>query len=122
MKQTPPGWPRASSALAYERAAEAIDWLSKAFGFEVKLKVPGEGGRIEHAELVFGEALFMVGDPKPERTPYRKAPSEIGGVNTQSILIYVDDVEAHCTRARAAGAKITTEIATHDYGEDYWTD
>jgi uncharacterized glyoxalase superfamily protein PhnB len=38
------------------------------------------------------------------------------------MMVYVDDVEAHCKRARAAGAKIVEEPATHDYGEEYWTD
>ena len=34
----------------------------------------------------------------------------------------VDDVEAHCAQARAAGARITDEPQVHDYGEDYWAD
>jgi uncharacterized glyoxalase superfamily protein PhnB len=37
-------------------------------------------------------------------------------------MVYVDDVEAHCAKARAAGATITTEPKTSDYGADYWTD
>ena len=35
--------------------------LCAAFGFEVRLKIEGEGGRIEHSELEFGEGLIMVG-------------------------------------------------------------
>jgi uncharacterized glyoxalase superfamily protein PhnB len=54
-------WPSVSSALFYEDAAAAIDWLCRAFGFEVRLKVEGEGGRIEHSELTFGNGLIMVG-------------------------------------------------------------
>ena len=122
MKPTPPGWPRASSALCYERAAEAIDWLARAFGFEVRLKIDGENGTIVHRELVFGDAVFMLGDARRSEQPQRMAPSELGGKNTQSIMVYVDDVEAHCARARAAGATITSEIESHDYGELYWTD
>jgi uncharacterized glyoxalase superfamily protein PhnB len=37
-------------------------------------------------------------------------------------MVYVDDVDAHCARARAAGAKIDHEPSLHDYGEDYWAD
>jgi uncharacterized glyoxalase superfamily protein PhnB len=123
MKPTPPGWPRISTALYYEDASTAIDWLCRAFGFEVRLKVEGDGGRIEHSELTFGEGLIMVsGIDKREKFPHIKAPSEIGGGNTQSMMVYVDDVEAHCKRAREAGAKIVVEPATHDYGEDYWVD
>jgi uncharacterized glyoxalase superfamily protein PhnB len=38
------------------------------------------------------------------------------------MMVYVDDVEEHCKRARGAGAKIVSEPETHDYGGDYWTD
>ncbi len=126
MKPTPPGWPRISTALYYDDVATAIDWLCKAFDFEVRLKVEGEGGRIEHSELVYGDGLVMIGsgpsDDKRAKFPYRRAPSEVGGGNTQNMMVYVDDVEAHCARARAAGATITTALKTTDYGEDYWED
>jgi uncharacterized glyoxalase superfamily protein PhnB len=124
MKPTPPGWPRISSTLYYEDAAAAIDWLCRAFGFEVQLKVVGDNGRIEHSELVFGGGLIMVGEPrgKEDRFPYFRCPSQVGGGNTQNMMVYVDDVEAHCRRARAAGARIEQEIAVHDYGEEYWAD
>jgi uncharacterized glyoxalase superfamily protein PhnB len=122
MKPTPPGWPRISSALVYPDAAKAIDWLCRAFGFEVRLKVEGDGGRIEHSELVYGEGLIMVSSAKPEKFPFLRAPGDADGANTQTLMVYVDDAEAHCKRAREAGAKIVSEPATHDYGEDYWTD
>jgi uncharacterized glyoxalase superfamily protein PhnB len=125
MKDTPPGWPRISSALYYSDAAAAIDWLCQAFGFEVRLKVEGADGRIEHSELVFGGALVMVGedrDDKREKFPYMRCPANVGGANTQNLMVYVDDVEAHCARAKAAGATIVREPETTDYGEDYWTD
>jgi uncharacterized glyoxalase superfamily protein PhnB len=51
-----------------------------------------------------------------------KAPTDVGGANTQNLFAYVDDVEAHCARARAAGATITTELKDSDYGEEYWAD
>ena len=38
------------------------------------------------------------------------------------MMIYVDDADAHCARARAAGAKIVDEPSVHDYGRDYWAD
>jgi uncharacterized glyoxalase superfamily protein PhnB len=123
MKPTPPGWPRISSSLYYEDASKAIDWLCHAFGFEVRLKVEGDGGRIEHSELVFGEGVVMVaGAEKSEKFPYIRCPRDVGGGNTQNMFVYVDDVEAHCKRARDAGAKIVTEPKTSDYGEDYWSD
>jgi uncharacterized glyoxalase superfamily protein PhnB len=124
MKPTPPGWPRISSAVFYEDPAKAIDWLCEAFGFEVQMKVVGDGGRIEHSELVYGGGMVMVSgsrDAKPGYA-YWRAPTQIDGFNTQCMMVYVDDVEAHCAQARKAGAKIVSEPKTSDYGEEYWAD
>jgi len=123
-KQTPPGWPRISSSVFYENAPAAIDWLCKAFGFNVRIKIEGDDGDIVHSELEYRDGLIMVGSTttKKDTGPHRKSPKQIGGVNTQALFMYVDDVEAHCARARAAGARIVTEIQTNDYGDEYWTD
>jgi uncharacterized glyoxalase superfamily protein PhnB len=126
MQKPPEGWPRISSTVFYDDAAAAIDWLCRSFGFEVRLKVEGEGGRIEHSELVFGEGLIMVGSAggkseRPVPLPCR-SPRSLGGANTQSLCVCVDDVDAHCERARAAGVKIVEEPSTQDYGAEYWSD
>jgi uncharacterized glyoxalase superfamily protein PhnB len=63
----------------------------------------------------------MVADARA-KYPFRKAPTELGGANTQNLFVYVDDVEAHFTQAKAAGAVIQREPETTDYGEDYWSD
>src|SRR5689334_12966570 len=110
MKSTPKGWPRISSSLYYDNANEAIEWLCKAFGFEVRLKVEADNGTVAHSELTYGpDGLVMVGEVAarsmhPEAT-HRRSPREVGGGNTQNLFMYVDDVEAHLARARAAGAK-----------------
>src|SRR5579863_9421999 len=113
MKATPKGWPRLTSAVFYEDAATAIDWLSRAFGFDVRLKVEGDNGRIEHSELVYGEGVIMVGQAGASAhrpaLAFPASPRSVGGANTQTIMLYVDDVETHCSRARAAGATIFAE-------------
>src|SRR5205807_9945023 len=50
-KNPPEGYPRVSPYLYYEDGAAAIDWLTQAFGFTERLRVPGEGGRVMHAEI-----------------------------------------------------------------------
>ena len=125
MNPTPSEWPRISSALFYDDAAAAIEWLCKAFGFEVRLKVEGDGGRIEHSELTYGDGLIMVASAggasdRSEPLPCR-SPRSLGGVNTQSLCVYVDDVDGHCAAARAAGAKVLEAPKTDDYGEAYGT-
>lgn len=126
MKPSPSDWPRFSSAVFYQDAAAAIPWLCNAFGFEVRLKIEGEGGRIEHSELTYGEGLIMVAQesPQAERVWKRslRSPKSLNGAGTQNIMFYVDDADAHCAQARAGGAKVLEEPETHDYGADYWAD
>jgi uncharacterized glyoxalase superfamily protein PhnB len=117
------GWPRISSALFYDDAARAIEWLERAFGFETRLRIEGEGGRIEHSELTLGDGLIMVGSAGgtsglPVPLPCR-SPQAVDGANTQFLCVRVDDTDAHCARARAAGARIVEEPVTKDYGAEY---
>lgn len=124
MKPTPRGWPRITTSLFYEDASKAIDWLCRVFGFQIRLKVEGEGGRIEHSELTFGDdGMIMVGAAlSPRRDRPVASPRSVGGKNTQAVMVFVDDVDAFCAKARAEGAKVHYEPATSDYGEDYWVD
>ena len=123
----PPDWPRMSSSVVYQDAAAAIEWLCHAFGFEVRLRVDGDDGKVIHSELEYGGGLVMVsqeGLPDEARIWKRsmKSPKSLGGATTQSIMFFVDDADAHCAHARSCGAVIVEEPATHDYGADYWTD
>ena len=129
MKPPPEGWPRISSALFYREPAKMIAWLCDAFGFEARLVVEGEGGRIEHSELTYGKGgagLIMVGRERTGEDAARfgvnmRSPQS-ADCNTQTLMVYVDDVDAHCARARAKGAKIMDEPSVHDYGDGYWAD
>ncbi len=129
MRPTPPGWPRISAALFYDDPRRAIDWLCEAFGFAIRLVVEGENGRVEHSELELGDGLIMVAGAGPEHARSGQSwrerlatPSMVGGRTTQNLCVYVDDADAHCRRARAAGAEIAVEPTTTDYGADYWSD
>ena len=107
LKNPPDGMPRISASVFYEDPAAAIDWLTKAFGFGTRLTIPDKEGNIMHAELTSADGMFMLGPTTWADWP--KSPKAIGGANTQSLYVYVSDVDAHCQRARAAGAKILTE-------------
>src|SRR6476661_834022 len=97
MKPAPKGWPRLSAAIFYDDAAGAIDWLCRAFGFEVRLKVEGDQGRIEHSELVIDGGVIMVGSSSTDASPQKpfkkhfRSPKSLGGANTQSMMVYIDD-------------------------------
>ena len=104
-------------AMHYRDAARAIDWLCEAFGFERHLVVPGENDTIAHAELRFGNGMIMLGSVRDgEFGRLMKHPDEIGGAETQTAYLVVEDADAHYARAKAAGAEIVIEIKTEDYG------
>jgi uncharacterized glyoxalase superfamily protein PhnB len=63
----------------------------------------------------------MVSSEK-EKFPLRSEPGDVGGANTQNMMVYVDDADAHCEHAQAAGAKIVSEPSTTDDGSEWWTD
>ncbi|HEX3949592.1 MAG TPA: VOC family protein [Steroidobacteraceae bacterium] len=108
MKPTPSDWPRMASAVVYQDAVAAIEWLCDAFGFEVRLKVQGDQGQIEHSELTYGEGLIMVAQETPESPRLWKramrSPKTMKGTTTQSIMFFVDDADAlrACARPRSA--------------------
>lgn len=100
-------------SLRYHDAPAAIDWLERAFGFERDMVVDGEDGQIVHAQLKFGDGLVMLGSERDDRW----------GSHAGQSWIYValdGDVDAHCERAREAGAEIVMEPTDQDYGSrDY---
>ncbi len=126
MKPSPPGWPRLSSALHCDPARAAIAWYQRAFGFELLFVVDAPDGSVMHSELRFGEALIMVSEGGPDQAakfgPPGRAPKHLGGSNTQTLMLYVDDVDAHCAQALAAGAVVTMALTDNDYGPAYWLD
>jgi uncharacterized glyoxalase superfamily protein PhnB len=125
MKPTPPDWPRISSCVVYREAGAMIDWLCRAYGFALRLKVEGDDGSIVHSELEYGDGVVMVAQQRLGAQVRWGVPLHsplTSGGNTQNLMVYVDDVDAHCARARAEGARIVEEPAVHDYGDEYWAD
>lgn len=104
-------------SLRYRNAAAMIDWLCNAFGFE-KHAVYADGETVQHAQLTFGNGMIMLGsvDNRSEWGKRIAQPDEIGGRETQSPCIIVADCAAHYARAKAAGAEITDELETKEYG------
>lgn len=98
--------------LLYEDVAGALDWLAHAFGFKEVLRFDGPEGYVTHAEMRLGDGSIMLGDPGPD---YRN-PKRVGE-RTSQLYVYVDDVDAHYERARAAGAEIKLEPTDQAYGD-----
>jgi uncharacterized glyoxalase superfamily protein PhnB len=105
-------YPTVAPYLMYEDATAALSWLCKAFGFRERLRYAEPDGRISHAELTLGDGVVMIGSPGEGY----QSPATHGHRGTM-IAVTVPDVDAHCDRARAAGATIVSEPKDQPYGE-----
>jgi uncharacterized glyoxalase superfamily protein PhnB len=103
--------PTVFPTLSYDDAQRAIDFLVEAFGAERHAVYAGDDGTIQHAELRFGNGIVMLG------TANEEMPTAAGG----GIYIVVDDPDAHCARARGAGAEITRDLHDEPYGSRDYT-
>ena len=115
--------------IRYHDAPAAVRWLCEVFGFEEQLVVPGEGGTIAHAQLSLSSAAIMLGSARDDELGGAR-PKDEGGTG-HGIYAYVDDVDAHHQRAKAAGAEIlyrprdtdygSREYAAHDLEGNFWS-
>ena len=78
----PENMPRITAYLLYEDVAGALDFLSNAFGFSERMRLPGPDGSINHAELELADGVIMLGCPGPD---YR-SPKRVGHV-TQHLYV-----------------------------------
>jgi PhnB protein len=100
--------------LAYDDAPAAIAFLCDAFGFEELYRLEMPDGRIGHAELGLRGNVLMLASAYPEIG--FASPAKLASVHS-TLAIDVDDVDAHCARARAAGATIAAEPAEQPHGD-----
>ena len=107
--------PRITPHLFYDDVDAAIDWLVKAFGFEIRLRMTDKDGAVVHGDLEVADSLVMVG--LASEGAVRESPQSLGGKISQRLYVFVDDVDAHYERARSAGARITSELAEQFYGD-----
>ena len=112
MAPPPEGYPRITPYLLCEDVDAQLDWLRRAFGFEERHVVRDLDGAARHAEMAFEGGLVMLGRPGGD---YRN-PGRVGAV-TQGQYVYVQDVDAHCARAREAGAEVFAEPEDQEYGD-----
>ena len=113
--------PTFGSAVFYKDPFAALDWLEQAFGFKRSMVITDHEGKLAHSEMRFGdgEDYIMVGS---EWADFTASPASVGGKNTQTIHVHLNDgLDAHCARARAAGATIIREPEDQFYGDRSYT-
>lgn len=120
--------PQVVPMLSYEDCAAAADWLANAFGFQEHERYADDTGRVTHVTMSSGDGVVMIGWPGPDyESPKHHAdncerarrwldvPYVVDGV-----LVHVDDVDAHCARAREAGARILSEPEDQSFGDRHY--
>ena len=115
--------------IGYEDAAAAIEWLERAFGFaEDREARYEEEGTVTHAELDLGGARIYLSTPRDYANPRRlREESDLArrAYDNQWVIdghfVEVDDVDAHCEQARAAGATILRELEDPGIGYRIYT-
>jgi uncharacterized glyoxalase superfamily protein PhnB len=97
--------------LTYPDVRAAVAWLSAAFGFVERVRI----GEDHRSQLSFGDGAVIIGDVYGDRRPPR--PGEV----THSVIVRIEDAQAHCQRARANGARILMEPTDMPFGERQYT-
>ena len=113
--------------ISYEDGPAALEWLARAFGFREKARMAGPDGRLEHGEMEAGDGLIMLASPTRDYESPRRHRETCEAARRWSsvpwiidgVLVYVPDLNAHFARARAAGARILSEIEEGPPGRRY---
>lgn len=95
--------------VIYKNLGEAIGWLGKVFGFKEQYRY---GDPVSGAQVRLGAAWVML----KQASAGQATPSQLG-YGTQSVTVFISDIDAHFERAKAAGAKILESPHETIYGE-----
>jgi uncharacterized glyoxalase superfamily protein PhnB len=95
--------------VTYRNLTEAIGWLAANFGFVEHYRY---GDPVQGAQLHLGNAFIMVNSARPGRS----SPATLGS-GTQSLTVFIEDIESHYAHTRAAGANIVEDLHETGYGE-----
>ena len=105
--------PTISPVLFYKDLGEAIQWLTKAFGFTERSseRVTLDNGQIVHAELALGDGMIILS------SVYDKfqVPA-VDSVHHHCLYVAVEDAKAHKATSIGAGATLVADIRDTDYG------
>ncbi len=106
MSTSPPARTAITATLSVRRGTEAIAFYKAAFGAVELFRVGDEASGIV-AQLSVDGAEFWLADESPEHKNY--SPESLGGCSVRMLLM-VDDPDAVCARAAAAGATIVVPV------------
>jgi len=101
--------------IFYRDVPAALEWLTRAFGFKEDMRVDIHPGGM-HGEISLDRQRIMMGEGGEA---WRMVSADKAGFATMGIFIYLDNVDAHYERAKAAGAEIVHPPRDESYGRTY---
>jgi uncharacterized glyoxalase superfamily protein PhnB len=105
--------------LYYEDAGAAIEFMEKAFGFEIDFAFRNpDDNRVLTAKVRTGRGVILVG---PGMKPFGTCAVPNPEFVSTMIYVYVNDLDAHYARAKKAGARIWAEPNVHFGGNRQYT-
>jgi len=103
--------------MRYRDLPNAISWLSEAFGFDAHYTATDDDGELIYAQMTYGHGMVMLGPVREsDFDDLLSQPDEIGGTETQSCYLVVENIEEHFERAKEAGAEIALDVQRDDTG------
>jgi uncharacterized glyoxalase superfamily protein PhnB len=108
--------PSLAPYLFYDDVGRAARFMQEAFGFTLVFTSPDSDGGLAHAQLAHGSGLIMVGHTGGGGLRLVKSAGALCALHA-GVYVFVDDVDAHCERARAAGATVLLEPADQPWGD-----
>jgi uncharacterized glyoxalase superfamily protein PhnB len=103
--------------LFYSDVARAAAFLRDAFGFAIGFTSTAPDGSLAHAQIAHGAALIMLGHAGDGGLCRAKTAASFGGTLHAGVYVFVDDVDAHCARAKGAGAEVLLPPADQPWGD-----
>ena len=112
----PDSYRRVTPCLTVQGAGKALEFYVAVFGATERMRFPGPGGIIVHAEIQIGDSVVMVEDENPQRGTKAPPPGGLPGFPAY-LFIYVEDVDAVIARAEELGATVQRPAQDQFYGD-----
>src|SRR5256884_8516292 len=100
----PGSYRRVTPCLTVHGAGKALEFYAAVFGAAERMRFPGLGGTIAHAEIQIGDSVVIIEDEDPQRGTKAPPPGGLPG-SPASLSIYVEDADARLAHAMPLGAQ-----------------
>jgi len=112
----PDSYRRVTPCLTIQGAAKALEFYAAVFGATERMRTPGPGGTIVHAEIQIGDSVVIIADEAPQLGTKAPPPGGLPG-SPAFLFIYVEDVDAVIARAAELGATVQRPAQDQFYGD-----